>query len=146
MDANAAIYADKKSLETRFSHRTRVLDHFWANLPTICSQGDYMSEIIRQSDLGIVVENRNPHEFADAILKLKTDKKLFADIQQNLMRHREDFTWEKTLEPLVSYLDKVNAPAVQQQIIDSYRKTGQNRKLSMKRRIRHSARILLLGR
>jgi glycosyltransferase involved in cell wall biosynthesis len=146
MDADTAIYADKKSLETRFSHRTRVLDHFWASLPTICSQGDYMSEIIRQNDLGIVVENRDPHEFANAIFKLKTDKKLYAGIRQNLKKHREDFTWEKTLEPLVRYLDTVDAPAVRQQIIDSYRKTDQNRKLSMKRRIRHSARILLLGR
>lgn len=145
-DADVAIYADRKSLETRFSHRTRVLDHFWMELPTICSSGDYMSDIIAKKDLGIVVEERTPEKFAEAILALRNDHKRFKQIKQNLHESKADFTWERTMQPLVDYLasPKTNKVRVVP-LADPAVSTSAAPKLTVKQRVRKSAKMLLLG-
>lgn len=145
MDADAAIYADRKSLETRFSHRTRVLDHIWMELPTICSSGDYMSDIIDKKDLGVVVNERTPEQFAAAIMALKTDRKHFQQIKQNLHKSKEDFTWEKTLQPLVDYLSSPKAATVHVIKPADTHAVGQPPQLTIKQRVRKSAKMLLLG-
>lgn len=145
LDADAAIYADKDSLETRFSHRTRVLDHFWAEIPTICSSGDYMSEIIEHKRLGIVVESRSSKDFAQAITKLKGDQKLYRQIKKSLHENRSEFSWEASLQPLVSSLKSLNPQERQEQIKEISRRRQEQGKLPLKRRIRRSAKILLKG-
>lgn len=143
-DADVAIYADKQSLETRFSHRTRVLDHFWAGLPTIASRGDFMSELIEQKELGLSVE-RSPESFAKAILSLQGDSKLYKKIESNLTARRGDFAWEKSLEPLVAKLANLDLPTLKAKIMkEAERRQGSGR-LPIKSRIKRSAKILLLG-
>lgn len=144
LDADAAIYADKQSLETRFSHRTRVLDHFWAGLPTIASKGDFMSELIEQNRLGLVAE-RTPESFAAAIKNLSGDSKLYNKIKVNLTKHRSDFTWERSLEPLTVKLVSLDLPVLQAEIINGSGAKQRSRRLPIKSRIRRSAKILLLG-
>jgi glycosyltransferase involved in cell wall biosynthesis len=146
MDSDAAIYADKESLETRFSHRTRVLDHFWMEIPTICSSGDYMSEIIAKYELGSVVEKRTPEAFAEAITALKSDHKQYARIKHNLHIHKKEFTWEKTLQPLVDYLSSEKAnhiPTIPLATVAGQQSTP---KPTIKQRVKRSAKMLLLGR
>lgn len=142
MDADAAVYADKESLETRFSHRTRVLDHFWTELPTICSDGDYLSGVIKEEGFGVVVEQRTPEAFAAAITKLASDKKLLSNIKKNLHTKKNNYTWEKTLSPLVTFIDQVDPAKV---VKVSPAQTAQTKagKAPLKRRIKHSAKILL---
>lgn len=144
-DANAAIYADKDSLETRFSHRTRVLDHFWAQLPTICSSGDYISDVIDRNKLGIVVAERSPETFAEAIHELKSNNRLYKDIQSNIKSHQDQFSWEHTMEPLVKRLEALDAPKLKQQLIKQHETLSKQKRLPLKRRVRRSAKILLLG-
>jgi glycosyltransferase involved in cell wall biosynthesis len=145
MDADAAIYADKKSLETRFSHRTRVLDHFWMELPTICSAGDYISDVIAEKGIGIVVPERSASQFAKAILSLKTDRERYQQIKKNLHETKDEFTWEKTLHPLLDYLSSAKAAKVPT-IPTTPDISPEPPKLAMKQRIKRSAKILLLGR
>lgn len=144
-DANAAIYADKESLETRFSHRTRVLDHFWAGLPTICSSGDYISDVIDRSGLGIVVAERSPQAFAEAIQELKDSNKIYKDIQSNIKAQATQFSWEHTMEPLVEHLEALDAASLKRQIMKQHEVFSKQKRLPLKRRIRRSAKILLLG-
>lgn len=144
-DADAAIYADKDSLETRFSHRTRVLDHFWAHLPTICSSGDYISDMIDRNGLGIVVEERSAEAFGRAIENLRDDRILYSKIQSNIKDFEPRLSWEQTLKPLTERLGRLNVKQESARIINQHQSFTAQRKLPVKRRIRRSAKILLLG-
>lgn len=147
-DADAAIYADKESLETRFSHRTRVLDHFWTELPTICSRGDYMSSLIERQNLGIVVNERTPEEFAEAIQTLSDNSTTYEQIKVHLHEHRNDLVWSKTLEPLVDYLSRLDVSATKRAILARAHEEHTFPKPpphGLKRRVRLSIKMLLLG-
>lgn len=121
LDADAAIYSDKESLETRFSHRTRVLDtHFWGELPTICSAGDYLSDVVGRYDLGLVVEERTPEAFAAAITSLHDDPARYLAIKDNLHANRHRFTWEAALQPLVSFIAETDVKQAGERIATAY--------------------------
>lgn len=104
LEADAAIYAHKKSLETRFSHRSRVLDHIYAELPTIATPGDYLSdELVGKQEFGLLAA-REVDGLAEAIQQLATDDNLCERIKSNIAAHREEFFWENTLEDLVAFI------------------------------------------
>ncbi len=103
MAANAALYAHKPSIETRFSYRTRVLDHFLAGLPTIATNGDYFAEMIQDRQLGMTAPAGDEHAMAEAIRTLM-HKKTYDRLRHNVEAIRPEFAWERTLQPLVDFL------------------------------------------
>jgi len=106
--ADAALYAHKPSIEAQYSHRTRVLDHFLMNIPTIATRGDYLASIIESTNLGLIVEPTNVTELHDAILKLSLDKSLQKTIKNNIQAIKESYTWANTCKPLVDFLETNN--------------------------------------
>lgn len=103
--ANAALYAHKPSIESRFSHRTRVLDHILMSLPTIATKGDYFSDYINTHKLGISVDPFDSIAMADAIITLKGDRNLEQQIIRNIKKTQPLFTWDHTLQPLNDFID-----------------------------------------
>lgn len=103
LEADIAIYAHKPSIEMRFSHRTRVLDHFLAELPTVGTKGDYLGEIIEKHELGIMVEPGDAEALAKAIIECATpeNQKKF---RQNIGAIKPEFDWTQTLKPLEDFL------------------------------------------
>ena len=55
LQADCAVAAHHDHLETRFAHRTRLLDCLWAGLPVVCTRGDELAERIEREDLGATV-------------------------------------------------------------------------------------------
>lgn len=103
LEADAAIYAHKPSIEARFSHRTRVLDHILTSLPTIATQGDYFAEEVQEKGIGIAVPTEDPTAMAGAILRLK-DPHLRKVFSRNFQKLRAGYAWEEVLDPLVNYI------------------------------------------
>lgn len=104
LEADAAIYAHKKSLETRFSHRSRVLDHIYAELPTIATGGDYLGdEVIAGKSLGLIANN-DAQSLKEAILRLYNDTDLQADIRHNIAGYKPSIIWEEASKPIVDYI------------------------------------------
>lgn len=114
MDADIAIHADKESVETRFSHRTRVLDNIWAGLPTICNKGDYLSDLIEKSEMGLVVNTRSAEAFAGAIKKAYENPELLHQIKNNIQHARASFTWRKTTSDLLEFIERYGVEQVVQ--------------------------------
>ena len=52
VEADLGVCAHHDHLEARFSFRTRVLDHFWAGLPSVLTGGDAMGELVERRGLG----------------------------------------------------------------------------------------------
>lgn len=107
MDADAAIYTHKESIETRFSHRTRVLDHILMELPTIASEGDYFSEIIKRERLGIVVPIKDQAAITNALNQIRKPE-VRTELKRNIQRIKPQFYWETTLAPLVYFIKITN--------------------------------------
>lgn len=116
-EADAAIYTHKPSIEGEFSHRTRVLDHILAKLPTVATDGDYFAELVRDHDLGVVAKPEDPEDIARAILEV-ADTKNAKRYRKNIEKVRDSFDWQATMQNLREYLlsepKKVyQAPALQ---------------------------------
>ncbi len=104
LEADVAINTHKKTIETEFSHRTRVLDHILAGLPTISSAGDYLSdEVIGPRKLGIVVPPADKVAVEKAIVEILEPNK-YELFKSNVVNAQQEFDWRTTLEPLKGYL------------------------------------------
>ncbi len=111
LEADAAVNTHKSSIETEFSHRTRVLDHLLVGLPTISTEGDYLSDtFIGPKGLGIVVPPGDEIALEEAIIKILEPGKS-NDIKKALARERKSFDWENTMShlkrSLLGNLDKL---------------------------------------
>lgn len=100
LEADVAVNTTKETIESELAHRTRVLDHLLAVLPTIATTGDYLSdEVIVQQDIGITVPPADEAALYDAILSAVDDQnnKRF---RENIEKIRHNYDWSETLAPL----------------------------------------------
>lgn len=131
-EADIAIYTHKPSIESEFSHRTRVLDHILAKLPTIATKGDHFAAIVEQNNIGITVPAYNKTALAEAIVELAKPANL-KRAEKNIDHLRPSFDWEATLHPLVEYIR--SNPSKVAQLTPLKLTPLQNRKLKTVKRL-----------
>ena len=100
LEADLGISSHIDTLETRFSFRTRVLDYFWASLPTVATRGDVLSELVDAANLGRTVRPGSVDDWAQAVESLLDDRDEYARVQRNIERERQAFAWPRVIEPL----------------------------------------------
>jgi glycosyltransferase involved in cell wall biosynthesis len=100
LDADIGISSHLDTVETRFSFRTRLLDYFWAGLPTVATEGDVLSDLVREQNLGRAVGFADVDGWATAIEELVDDADELARVRRNVERARDQFTWSRVVEPL----------------------------------------------
>lgn len=102
LDADIGVSTHFDHIETSFSFRTRILDYFWAGLPTVCTQGDSMSALIEAHALGITVPPLDEASLAEAL-----DEAIYGTAQgtyrRNVQKFRNSMRWPEVLSPLISY-------------------------------------------
>ncbi len=103
LEADIGISTHFASTETDFAFRTRLLDYFWAGLPMIVSSGDILARLVAQYDLGYVVAPGDVTGVAEAILALAAEQEPKERRAAAMLTVREQFCWERTLEPLVNF-------------------------------------------
>lgn len=104
LEADLAVNTSKPSIEAEFSHRTRVLDHILAEIPTIATEGDYLTdEVINRHGLGISVPPNDEQAVADAILH-QLKKENYQQTLSRLRKVKDSFDWTSTLAPLKEIL------------------------------------------
>jgi glycosyltransferase involved in cell wall biosynthesis len=92
---------DGDSLEARLAYRSRVLEYFWAGLPTVAARGDAISELIEQHQLGLVVPGGDAPAVAEAILRLLDTPAV--EWQPRFEQVRRLMTWEQAAQPLIRF-------------------------------------------
>ncbi|MFT4211436.1 MAG: glycosyltransferase [Microbacterium sp.] len=100
LDADVALSAHRESFETRYAFRTRILDHFWASLPSVVTEGDWFADYIDANRLGKVVAYADVEATAAAILELR-DETARSHLVDNVRAIREDWRWSSTTGDLV---------------------------------------------
>jgi glycosyltransferase involved in cell wall biosynthesis len=95
LDADIAISAHKESFETRYAFRTRILDHFWAALPSIVTEGDWFADYIAENALGEVVPYTDVAATKRAILALAEPAARDA-VRRRVSEVRDAWRWSAT--------------------------------------------------
>lgn len=97
--ADAAVSAHRPSFETRYAFRTRILDHFWAHLPSLVTEGDWFADYIREEDLGAVVACEDVEAMKSGIVEL-THRRTQRRLRRRIDAIRGDWRWSETTRPL----------------------------------------------
>ena len=103
-DANIGIVADGAHLESRYSHRTRLLDHLGAGLPTVSTKGDPLSAQLEAAGAAITCE-RSPEAIGGAVASIINDDRRLGEMSRAAKALGARLSWEETLMPLMRWLE-----------------------------------------
>lgn len=92
LEADAAVSLHQNNLETRLSFRTRILDHFWAKLPSVVTTGDYFAEVINNENIGKVINYDDVDAFCGAVLSM-SDPAERERYQSHIETVRKGYEW-----------------------------------------------------
>jgi glycosyltransferase involved in cell wall biosynthesis len=100
LEADAGVAAYKETFENRLAFRARLLDYFWASLPTLTTRGDELGELVHERGLGRALAPGDIAGWTTAIDELAGGDDVRARIRANLGPIREELRWNRCLEPL----------------------------------------------
>lgn len=103
-DATIGVIADCAHLESRYSHRTRLLDHLTAGLPTVSTAGDPLSAQLESAGAAVTT-SRSDIALGDALASLVNDDARLGEMSRSARSLAAGLTWEQTLAPLVAWLE-----------------------------------------
>lgn len=103
LDADLGVSTHFNHVETTFSFRTRILDYLWAGLPIVSTEGDSFGDLVGRDGLGAAVPAENIEALADALERYLYDPASVTSAREAVARTRLEFTWSRTLEPLLRF-------------------------------------------
>lgn len=106
-DADVGVCAHYSSPETRMSFRTRFLDHLWAGLPTITTEGGVLSDAICAADAGICLPAGDAGVWADALVRLAADSSARNSMAAAAWDLGGDYTWPRVAQPIVGLVERL---------------------------------------
>ncbi len=99
-EADIGVVAAKAMAESRLAFRTRMLDHFWAGLPTLTTEGDVLSELVASSGAGLVVPANNVEALANGMRTLLSSTELLESCRARSFELADQFRWSSVIGPL----------------------------------------------
>ncbi len=103
LDSDIGVCAHHEHLEARFSFRTRVLDHFWAGLPSVVSGGDAIGDLVDRRGLGAAVAPDDVDGFACACARLLDTREAYHDAATRVEELAPSLRWTEVAQPLVRF-------------------------------------------
>ncbi len=103
-DATIGIVADGAHLESRYSHRTRLLDHLGAGLPTVSTVGDPLSGQLEAAGAAITC-GRSAEDIGAAVASIINNDRRLGEMSRAAKALGARLAWEETLEPLMNWLE-----------------------------------------
>jgi glycosyltransferase involved in cell wall biosynthesis len=95
LEADVGVSAHMDSAETRFAFRTRILDYFWAGLPTLTTNGDVLGDLVAERKLGRALPAGDVDAWAVAIPELLDDRNERSAVAANLESVRHELAWPR---------------------------------------------------
>jgi len=140
-NAHVALDLMSWNLERELAFTTRTVEYLWAGLPVIYNNYAELSEYIERYKAGWCVDPDNPEEIREVIEQILDYPEQLVEYSMNAQKLvRDDFTWDRTIKPLVEFcrnpkkrdrsLDKISKkdvymrPEVSKRAIQCYRDHG----------------------
>jgi glycosyltransferase involved in cell wall biosynthesis len=93
--ADAGISLDKNTnLNYLFSLPNKLFDYLSAGIPVISTDLPEITKIIKEYNCGMLVSEATPEEISKAILILRDNRSLLADLKRNSLIASESVNWE----------------------------------------------------
>ena len=86
---------DKTGLSNYYSLANRFFDYCHAGIPQVCVNFPVYKEINNQYEIAVCIHDQEVDTIAAALNRLLHDKELYARLQQNCLKAREVFNWQK---------------------------------------------------
>lgn len=102
LDADVAVSAHRDTLETRLSFRTRFLDHLWAGVPTVTTEGDELSGQMAAHGAALMVAEGDVDGWRDAMLQLAGHAELRASMRAAAVEFGDRYRWSSVVAPLAA--------------------------------------------
>jgi glycosyltransferase involved in cell wall biosynthesis len=99
-EADLGVSAHYDTLETRYAYRARLLDYFWAGLPTITTRGDVLADLVDERGLGATLPENDVEGWSASIERLLDDGDERGRIAERLERVRSELSWANAVAPL----------------------------------------------
>jgi glycosyltransferase involved in cell wall biosynthesis len=109
LESDIGVCAHQEHLEARFSFRTRVLDHFWAGLPSVVSSGDAIGDLVDRRGLGHAVAPGDAEGFALACANLLDDPDAYDGAARRVRELAPTLRWSEVAGPLVRFCRELEA-------------------------------------
>jgi glycosyltransferase involved in cell wall biosynthesis len=103
LEADIGLSLSRDIAENRFAFRTRFMDYLWAGLPIVATEGDVLSEVVRESRLGTLVPPGDEEATAAAILELLDEPNLRGTYQSRFAAVAPRYHWDVVTQPLVAF-------------------------------------------
>ncbi|MGI9604862.1 MAG: glycosyltransferase family 4 protein [Acidimicrobiales bacterium] len=103
-DASVGVVADAGHLESTLSHRTRLLDHLGAGLPTVSTESDPAATIVAAAGAGRLVAPGDPTALSGELSSILADPDDLESMATAATSLGRALSWENTLAPLVRWV------------------------------------------
>ncbi len=104
LEADIAVSLHRNHLETAYAAiRSRFLDHLWTGLPSVVSDGDAASSLVREYRLGQVVPSGDVERTAEALDALLRDPDKRHACAARARELAARYIWERVAEPLIAF-------------------------------------------
>jgi len=103
LESKLGLSIHQERIETEFAYRTRVMDYIWSSLPVVSTEGDAISKLVKEKNIGEVVGYKNTQQLARVMESIVTNRSLSEIYKRNLKKMAPDFYWENVSKPLVEY-------------------------------------------
>ncbi|HMQ31298.1 MAG TPA: glycosyl transferase family 1 [Chloroflexaceae bacterium] len=114
LDATVVVSLHRQHLETAYAAlRSRVLDHLWAGLPALLSDGDQAAALAREHGVAAVVPPEDHGAVAGALVALLSDAPARAAMAERARALAPRFAWPALVRPIVAFLEA--APLAQRE-------------------------------
>lgn len=107
LDADIGVSFHFDNLETRYSFRTRILDYLWAELPILCTAGDFFADLVERKGLGVVVPAESKGALSEKILFLASRPPLLNSCKTQIRGIKEEFYWENVVGGLNNFIEEL---------------------------------------
>ena len=105
--SSIAVELMKYNLERELAFTTRTIEYLWCGLPVIYNNYSEISEHIKEYDAGWAVDPLSDIELSRVISEIFENREKVSEKSRNAQKLVQDrFSWDKTIEPLVDYLNK----------------------------------------
>lgn len=114
--ASVVISINNIGNENIYSWRTRVMDYVWGNIPMLTNGGDPLSNSLLDAGAAIRLENTEAKTLETAISSLMNDKSIVTAAHKELSKQRENYFWERVVEPIDQTLQLSEQPYLNEKI------------------------------
>jgi hypothetical protein len=106
LEADVGVVVARPLAESRLAFRSRLLDHFWAGLPTVTTCGDTLAGLVEAEGAGLAVEPGDGTALQAALLRLAREPELRASLSERAGALADRYRWSTAVAPLIAVCEQ----------------------------------------